>query len=366
MSTDRPSWPVSISTIVSGALLCFVLASAPAQVPSSFRASCHFTRTPLADLKVNLDDYKRVVGPAPLPTRAYMITTKAAQENGRTAHAVEQVRRHLGITDIQFVYGRADFRDEDFGCDTGSGSDTIFASGYNCRMGLNWAMHQIWKEIAAVGSPAFFMEDDVIFHDDTAALLPRYWKQVPPDYEIVYFGSAPAWLLVKGQSSPPPEPVRFGSAPYALHCIALTAVSATRFAALYTQIFRSRGWRAELGMPEIGASEVFGDLFLSSHGLRTAFDTRKWVSFESTAMEPAKWSGIVFRDEFKRTQQLEAQGCKCDNEYTPTCRGFFPIWCVGLAYQHMHCNNMTRMHSWIAHYKEDMLTSRSTSIDSAS
>ena len=198
-------------------------------------------------------------------------------------------------------------------------------------------------------------EDDVLFHDDTATLLPQYWKQVPPDYEIVYFGSAPLWLMVNGPSTPPSEPVRFGSAPYGLHATALTAMSAARFAALYTQIFRSRGWREEPGIPEIGPSEVFGDLFLSTYGLRTAFDTRKWVSFESTVATPAKWGGVVFRDEFKLTQQLQEKGCKCDDEYTPACRGFFPIGCVGLAYQNMHCNNMTRMRSWMAHFKEDMI-----------
>ena len=163
---------------------------------------------------------------------------------------------------------------------------------------------------------------------------------------------------MRGPSTPPSEPVRFGTAPYALHCTAVTPASAARFAALYTQNFRSRGWRDEPGIPEIGSAEVFGDLFLSTYGLRTALDSRKWVSFESTLATPAKFAGIVFRDEFKRTQQLEHEkGCKCDDEYTPTCRGYFPIWCVGLAYQNFHCNNMTRMHSWIAHFKEDMLPS---------
>lgn len=348
---DSQSRPLTAFFVLVAVLLFLVLESSTTQVPFalSLHASAHSETFPRADLEVtvNLDDYKRAVGPAPFPTRAFMITTKAAQANGRTAHAVEQVRRHLNITDIQFVIGRNDLPDNDFGCET--------ATPLGCRMGLNLAMHQIWKAIALSGAPSFVLEDDVLFHDDTTTLLPLYWAQVPPDYEIVYFGSLPQWLLVSGPSTPPAEIVRFGTAPYALHCTALTPVSAARFAALYTQIFRSRGWRDEPGLPEISPSEVFGDLFLSSYGLRTSFDARKWVSFESTLALPAKFSGIAFRDKFKNTLKLEEeQGCKCDNEYSLPCRGYFPILCAGLAFQSLHCNNMTRMHSWVEHYKEDM------------
>lgn len=185
---------------------------------------------------VNYDDYKRAVGPAPFPTRAFMITTKTGQENGRTAHAVEQVRRHLNITDIHFVYGRNELRQEDFGCDTRlatSSNEPVL-----CRMGLGWATHQIWIAIAASGAPALFLEDDVLFHDDTATLLPLYWKQVPPAYEIVYLGSAPRWLLVDGPSTPPAEPVKFGLTPLALTSLhsADCSVSSTLCCALHANV----------------------------------------------------------------------------------------------------------------------------------
>ena len=358
-SAPRPDSQLKpLTTIIVTAVLLFVaLESSFSQAPfsiglrASFFSACPPRENTLATVNsevVNLDDYKRAVGLAPFPTRAYMITTRIAQESGRTAHAVEQVRRHLNVTNIQFVYGRNDLLDADFGCES--------ATPNGCRMGLSIAMHRIWTAISESGVPSFFLEDDVLFHDDIATLLPLYWKHVPPDYEIVYLGSAPTWLFVKGSSTPPPEPVRFGMAPYALHCIAISAASAARFAALYTQMFRSRGWREEPGIPELGPAEVFGDLFLSTYGLRTALDSRKWVSFESTLATPAKFAGIVFRDEFKRTEKLEQEkGCKCDDEYTPACSGFFPIGCVGLAFQNFHCYNMSRMHSWIAHYKEDIL-----------
>ena len=364
---DSQLRPLATFFVVAAALICVVVESSAsaAQAPfaSALRASATSAYAPRADASaainaaaVNYDDYKRAVGPAPFPTRAFMITTRAGQESGRTAHAVEQVRRHLNVTDIQFVFGRNELRQEDFGCDTRLA--TTSNEPILCRVGLSWAVHQIWKAIAASGVPGLFLEDDVLFHDDTSTLLPLYWKQVPPDYEIVYLGSAPRWLLVPGLSAPPSEPVRFGIPPLALHCIALTAASAARFAALYSQMFRLRGWTDEPSVPELNHHYVNGDTFLDNFGFPTALDKRMWVSFESTLATPAKFAGIVFRDEFKRAQQLEQEkGCKCDNEYTPACRGYFPVWYVGLAFQTAHCNNMTRMHSWIAHYKEDMLSS---------
>lgn len=340
--------------ILAAALFISKLDGSTKDAPStlSFRASARTQTFAQAGLTatINLDDYKRAIGPSPFPTRAFMITTVAAQASGRTAHAVEQVRQNLNITDIQFVLGRNDLQDVDFGCET--------MSPTGCRMGLNIAMTKHYKAIAASNAPAIYLETDVLFHDDIATLLPLYWKQVPPDYEIVYLGSALSWLLVGGTSVPPSEPVRFGTAPYTMHCIALTAASAARFAALYTQLFRSRGWREEPGPTGLGISEVLTDLFMSSYSFRTSLDAQQWVSFESTLTLPAKFACILFRDEFKRTQQLEQErGCKCDNEYTLACRGYFPVLCVGLAFQNLHCNNMTRMHSWIAHYKADFLSS---------
>ena len=356
--------PLTMKFIVA-ALLFVVLESCISQAPFSLglRASVSSACPPRADAlatinsaDVNYDDYKRAIGPAPFPTRAFMITTRAAQESGRTAHAVEQVRQHLNITDIQFVLGRNELLQEDFGCDTRLAS--AVKEPIRCRVGLGWAMHQVWKAISYSGVPGFFLEDDVLFHDNFATLLPLYWAKVPPAYEIVYLGSAPRWLITDGPSTPPAEPVRFGIPPLALHCAALTAASAARFAALYTQMFRLRGWTEEPSVPELNHNDVNGDTFLESFAFPTALNKQMWVSFESTLATPAEFRGIVFRDEWKRTVSLfEQKGCKCDNEYTPECRGFLPVVCVGLAFQNYHCNNITRMYSWIAHYKEDMLSS---------
>ena len=74
-------------------------------------------RRPLSEATVNLDEFARASGPAPFPTRAYMITTRNNEMSGRTAHAVEQVRLHLNITNVEFIYGPSDLRDEDFGCE---------------------------------------------------------------------------------------------------------------------------------------------------------------------------------------------------------------------------------------------------------
>jgi hypothetical protein len=300
-------------------------------------------RRPLSEAIVNLDEFVRASGPAPFPKRAYMITTRNNEKSGRTAHAVEQVRLHLNITNVEFIYGPSDLRDEDFGCEALPGS--------NCRAGVGWGAYTMWKAIAADGvDSAFVLDDDVLFHDDTKSLLPLYWDQVPPTFEIVYFGSFPSWLVATGPSKRPHnELVTFGTAPYAHHCYILTRASALRFANLYTEMFRMRGRREEPGIPEIGPTDLFGDTFASTYALRTAFDPHNWVSFENTDALPAKWGGIVFLDQ----QKLSSPSCICNNEYSKACRGYLPIQGVGLAYQHDHCANMTRFYSWVAHYKED-------------
>ena len=291
---------------------------------------------------MNLDEFARVTGPAPFPTRAFMITTEANRKSGRTAHALEQVQRHLNITDVEFIYGPADLRDEDFGCSPGESA--------NCRAGVGWGAFEMWKAIAADGlASAFVMDDDVLFHDDMRALLPLYWSQVPATFEIVYFGSLPQWLMA-GTATKDEALVRFGTAPFAHHCYILTKASALRFANLYAEMFRMRGRREDPGPPEISYMDMFGDTFANTYAIRTTFDAHNWVSFENTAALPAKWSGIVVRDQFKRAR---GKGCKCDDEYTDACRGYLPILGVGLAYQHDHCRTMASFYGWVAHYKKD-------------
>ena len=121
--TPRPDFsPLQLTAFFVAAAVFVALESSNALAPFVFglRSSAtseYSVREDLTD-KVNLDDYKRAVSPAPFPTRAYMITTRAAQESGRTAHAVEQVRRHLNVTDIKIVLGRNDLLDADFGCES--------------------------------------------------------------------------------------------------------------------------------------------------------------------------------------------------------------------------------------------------------
>jgi hypothetical protein len=321
-----------------------------------FHKASSRTHVPFSELTVDISDYMRVSSTVPFPARAFMVTTQLAYREGRTAHALRQVEQHLPGTRVELIFGSVgNYSDLDFGCES-----TLKQGTTECRMGLNWAVHQIWKTIAREGlASGLVLQDDVLFHDDFKLLLPKYWSRVPPDFEIVYLGCAHPWLLaggINGASTAPNDFVRFGAAPYMTHAYVLTAASASRFAALYTQLFRSRGRAEEPRLPELSPVDVLDDLFLNSQAFQTALDKSKWVSFESILALPAKWHNISFLGYhvFPRKNTK----CECDNEYTNECRGFLPIVSVGLAYQHYHCHNMSRFYSWIEHYQADLLTSK--------
>jgi hypothetical protein len=315
-------------------------------------------RIRLANVEPQLETYLRATETPPFPSRAFMITTRAAQTSGRTAHAVAQVRDKLGITDIELIYG-GNTSDADVGCARQRGSSLH----NSCAFGVVWANQQIWRAIAAEGlASALVLEDDVLFHDDFQELLPPYWAQVPANFEFVYLGHLPHWMF--GDSPKLPETaVTFGEAPYCTHAYVVTAASAGRLALLFDQFMHLRGRRREVpdAAPEFDYTDVKIDQFLPNHALRLALDRSKWVVFGSTPTLPAAWEGATFLNNRKAWEE-PLRKCHCDEEVRPECRGFLPIISIGLAYQHYHCNNMTRLHLWVEQYRRDLADLRSGAI----
>ena len=310
--------------------------------------TCHagaLLRKPLSAARMERADFLRTTGAAPFPTRAFMVTTRQAEANGRTAHAIEEVRRGIGITQIELVYGDGGPPDEELGC---------IPHDLGCRFNLAWAHRQMWRAVAADNlASALILEDDVLVHDSFAALLPSHWSRVPPDFEIVYLGCNPQWLVVPERLEPPTDTIQVGKAPLTMHAYVVTAASAARFAALYDQMVHARGPSDdEPGMPQIHPFDAAADLFLHFHALRTAFDSNKWISFQSTAAVPSAWGDVTFLFASRWAQQHWA--CTCEHEYSEKCKGFLPVIGAGLIYQHYHCNNVSRLYEWWRHYKEDL------------
>ena len=83
--------------------------------------------------------------------------------------------------------------------------------------------------------------------------------------------------------------------------------------------------------------------------------------FGSTPALPATWEGATFLNNRKAWEE-PLRKCHCDEEVRPECRGFLPIISIGLAYQHYHCNNMTRLHLWVEQYRRDLADLRSGAI----
>ena len=337
-------------------------APGPRSAASAASAAAPARRRPLEEVEVRVEDYFRAAGPAPFPTRAFMITTRAAQASGRTAHAVAQVRERLHIDDIEFVIG-GNVPDAEVGCARVSAQ----SPPNSCAFGVVWANQQIWRAVAAEGlASALVLEDDVLIHDDAEALLPQYWQRVPPDFEFVYLGHLPAWLM--DGEPPPPDAVRTGEAPYCTHAYVVTAASAARLALLFDQVFRGRGrdpGASPDAPPELTYLDIKIDLFLPNHALRTALDRSKWITFGSTAERRSEWGGVDFLS--NRKAWLEPlRACHCDEDVRPECRGFLPIIGAGLAFQHYHCSNMTKLRRWVEQYRRDLPALRNdTSVKAA-
>jgi hypothetical protein len=133
--------------------------------------------------KFRASSFPTTAAPAAIPKEAFFITLPAKEASNWTHHAryeVQNISSAAGIIAVHTIFG--EYETERYG--------TLI--GKLDQVGLSLAHMAAWQEIIDNNLPGgWIFEDDVVFHDDFAALFPQYWALVPEDYEIVWLGHLP-------------------------------------------------------------------------------------------------------------------------------------------------------------------------------
>jgi hypothetical protein len=212
------------------------------------------------------------------------------------------------------------------------------------------------------------LEDDVVWHRDFAALLPRYLAQVPPDWQCIWLGQLPRGP--DGQQGEPRDLTRAsGTAPWTLHAYLLSADGAELLARHYDFLL-ARGGSAHASAPypfarpdEIEAlpwalsyRELKSDYFISLavHYFVPSADRHKWVALQSTRAVPAALGRRTWvRGEDNELGRGAPTRCTCealgDEEAcsaADTAR--LPVMGSGLAYQNLCRLRRWSLHNWLA------------------
>lgn len=139
-------------------------------------------RTPFpsisSSLRINLRSASGTENAPEMPTKVFILihhNRTGAANSWRTKTTIEALGR-LGLHDIELVHGRPTAEE--------AARHPCFAAinGPCAKFSLEVAFQKIYRRIVADGLPgAWVLEDDAIFHDRFAEVLPRYWAQVSED-----------------------------------------------------------------------------------------------------------------------------------------------------------------------------------------
>ena len=247
--------------------------------------------------------------------------------------------------------------------------DCVRLSGVGCQQGLALGHLKAWRRIVERKLPvALVCEDDVTFHAQFGALLPRYWARVPPDWQFI-------WLGHLGRDGGPVAPhaltLAHGLAPWTLHAYLLTYDAAELLARMYEFLLERAGSPHALGVypSQFATQEAIEELpfHLSFRELKSDYfvpvavhffvrpDHRdRWVALQSTPEVPARLGKRAWHD--ARATELGRDGataCTCelwgnDDVCGPgDTAARLPLMGTGLAYQNLCKYRRWALHNWL-------------------
>ena len=251
--------------------------------------------------------------------------------------------------------------------------DCLRLSGEGCQQGLALAHLSAWRRIAQRRLPAaLVVEDDVTWHRDFSALLPRYLRQVPADWACMWLGQLPR-EVVPGERPPPPEHLTLarGVAPWTLHAYLLTWEAAELLATHYDFLLaRAGSAHAQAPYPAWAATqadiarlpwslsfrELKSDYFtaLAVHYFVPARERHRWVAFASTRAVPAQLGPRTWlAGEDNELGRAVKTRCTCElygDARACTAEDLaqrLPVMGTGLAYQNLCRYRRWALHNWL-------------------
>ncbi len=246
--------------------------------------------------------------------------------------------------------------------------DCLRLAGEGCQQGLALGHLAAWRRIVARRLPAaLVLEDDVVWHRDFAALLPRYLAAVPADWQCIWLGQLPRAPAPGGE--PDALTLAAGTAPWTLHAYLLSASGAELLARHYDFLL-ARGGSAHASAPypfaqpeELAAlpwalsfRELKSDYFtaLAVHYFVASGDRHKWVALQSTRSVPAALGRRTWvRGEENELGRGAPTRCTCEAlgdaaACTAADLARLPVMGTGLAYQNLCRLRRWSLHNWLA------------------
>ncbi len=193
----------------------------------------------------------------------------------------------------------------------------------DCRAVLFFKFLSILEEAAKERYPAiFFVEDDVVLHDEFRRLFPLYWKLVPSNYEVVLIGQ----LSRDGKSMSRVRPL--SQWPFALHFVSLSLAGVKRLLLFFKWMLRKvkNGYKPadDEFVPDLILIQIYEQLL-------TDEEKKTWLAFESTETDPASFDHAhwVIDNHWRRQKNCTFQNYFC----RPECFSWKPLLGTGLAFQ---------------------------------
>ena len=247
--------------------------------------------------------------------------------------------------------------------------DCVRLSGTGCQQGLALGHLKAWRRIVERRLPvALVVEDDVTFHSQFAALLPRYWARVPPDWQFIWLGHL---RRDGGAVAPHALSISHGLAPWTLHAYLLTYDAAELLARMYEFLLERAGSPHAVGvypsqfatadaieeLPfHLSFRELKSDYFvaLAVHFFLRPDQRAGWLALQSTPELPARVGKRTWHDARANELGRDTQTpCICElwgNEAvcSPGDTGSrLPLMGTGLAYQNLCRYRRWALHNWL-------------------
>jgi hypothetical protein len=284
-----------------------------------------------------------VTVPAPaatIPTEAFFITLKSKEASNWTEHARSEVKKisaAAGITKVNTIFGEY--------------NKILYGTmiGKLEQVGLSLAHMAAWNSIIDNNlSGGWIFEDDVVAHDDFAALFPKYWALVPADYEVIWLGHLPIEGTVSCEN-------RFSTRllhedfVYCTHAMIVSRAGAERLVAAMEGILTM----SVLAERIPNKFELKIDLFINYIGeyFLPKSERHKWVIFDAAPGSMAAWGG----HKWCRTANFYETGRDPDGTCCETCDikkvleedpNTAPLMGTGLVYQNLCKKDPGKLEAW--------------------
>jgi hypothetical protein len=278
--------------------------------------------------------------PATIPTEAFFITLPSKDASNWTNHArseVQKISNATGIKTVHTIFG--EYNAKRYG--------TLI--GKLEQVGLSLAHMAAWQAIIDRDLPGgWIFEDDVVAHEDFAALFPRYWALVPSDYEVIWLGHLPIDGTVSCEN-------RFSTRllhedfVYCTHAMVVSRAGAERLVAAMEGVL-TMSVLAERIPDKL---ELKIDLFLNYIGeyFLPKSERHKWVIFDAAPGSMAAWGGHRWcrTANFYETGRDPLGTCceTCDIEkILKEDPNTAPLMGTGLVYQNLCKEDPSKLEAW--------------------